>query len=227
MSLSWLVAFGLAIHIDFVKLESKSSLLGVAERLDVVGSRQCFFPHRKVKETLSRYAVERIQAEFSHVLAESYVDRASQSWMLIHKQHIAEACAFLKEKAGFTLFISIDAVDRLHLPPEQQSPRFEVVYFFRHPTRGEAVRLKVLVEENEEIPTIRRVFQGANWAERFVWDFYGIRFTGHGDLRRMLMYEEFEGHALRKDYPLRGRQGLIPERPIQDIFRGPGTNGVA
>jgi NADH-quinone oxidoreductase subunit C len=178
-------------------------------------------------DTVSRYAVERVQAEVPHLLKETYVDRASQPWLVIDAQNIHAACQFLKEKAGFTLFVSMDAVDRLHLPPDQQTPRFEVVYFFRHPLRGESVRLKVLVEEDSEVPTIRTVFQGANWAERFVWDFYGIRFTGHGDMRRMLMYEEFEGHALRKDYPLRGRQGLIEERPIQDIFRGPGTNGVA
>jgi NADH-quinone oxidoreductase subunit C len=70
------------------------------------------------------------------------------------------------------------------------------------------------------------VYQGANWSERLTWDFYGIRFKGHGDLRRMLLYEEFKGHPLRKDYAMRDRQPLIPERPIKDIFRGPGTNGA-
>jgi NADH-quinone oxidoreductase subunit C len=124
------------------------------------------------------------------------------------------------------MFVSIDAVDRLQLP--ENTPRFEVVYLFYSVPRNEHVRLKVRVSEDDpEIPTIRTVYQGANWGERLTWDFYGIRFKGHGDLRRLLMYEEFKGHPLRKDYGMRERQPLVPERPIKDIFRGPGTNGVA
>lgn len=131
----------------------------------------------------------------------------------------------LKEVLGFKLFVSIDAVDRLLLP--ENEPRFEVVYFLYSLERHEHVRLKVRVTEDDcEIPTIAKVYQGANWGERLTWDFYGIRFKDHGDLRRMLLYEEFKGHPLRKDYGLRERQPLIPERPIKDIFRGPGTNGV-
>ncbi len=126
----------------------------------------------------------------------------------------------------FKLFLSIDCVDRLQLPVSV--PRFEVVYFVYSLKRNEHVRLKVRVgEENPEVPSLVPVYQGANWWERFVWDFYGIRFTSHPDLRRVLMYEEFVGHPLRKDYGLRERQPLVPERPIKDIFRGPGTSGVA
>ena len=106
-------------------------------------------------------------------------------------------------------------------------PRFEVVYFLNSLSRREHVRLKVRVNESQEIPTLTSVFKGANWWERFVWDFYGVRFAGHPDLRRVLLYEEFQGHPLRKDYALRDRQPLIPERPIKDIFRGPGTSGVS
>ncbi|ADO71271.1 NADH-quinone oxidoreductase [Stigmatella aurantiaca DW4/3-1] len=134
--------------------------------------------------------------------------------------------AFLKNdpELNFKLFVSADGVDRLHLA--ENDPRFEVVYFLRSLTLNEHVRLKVRVTEtNPEVPSLVPLFKGANWWERFVWDFYGIRFTGHPDLRRILMYEEFQGHPLRKDYALRDRQPLIPERPIKDIFRGPGTSG--
>ena len=100
-----------------------------------------------------------------------------------------------------------------------------MLYFLENIERNEHMRLKVLRERGRGHPHHRAVYQGADWGERFVWDFYGVCFAG-GDKRRMLIYEEFKGHALRKDYPLRGRQRLIPERPIKDIFRGPGTNGV-
>ncbi len=174
---------------------------------------------------MSIFALDQIQAQIPQALVERYKDRTGETWGVIAREQIVEVIKLLKVKLGFRLFISMDAVDRLHLPPEEQDPRFEVLYFLKNIERNEHVRLKVRVNEDQDIPTINKVFQGADWAERFVWDFYGIVFSG-GNKRRILMYEEFVGHPLRKDYPLRGRQGLIPERPIQDIFRGPGTNGV-
>lgn len=174
---------------------------------------------------MSTFALDQIQAQLPAALVERYADRTGDAWGVIAKEHIVEVARLLKTRLGFTLFISMDAVDRLHLEPDQQDPRFEVVYFMKNIELNEHVRLKVLVKEDTEVPSIKGIYQGADWAERFVWDFYGIAFTG-GTKRRILMYEEFVGHPLRKDYPLRGRQPLIPERPIQDIFRGPGTNGV-
>ena len=137
---------------------------------------------------------------------------------------LVTTCLALRDTPAlaFNVLIEVTAAD--YLPRE---PRFEVVYFFYSLSRNEHVRLKVRVSEDDpEIPTICHVYQGANWSERLVWDFYGIRFKGHGDLRRMLLYEEFKGHPLRKDYAMRDRQPLVPERPIKDIFRGPGTNGA-
>lgn len=174
---------------------------------------------------MSTFALDQIQAQLPQALVERYTDRTGEPWGVVAREHIVAVATLLKEKLGFRLFISMDAVDRLHLEPQEQDPRFEVLYFLRNIERNELCRLKVRVNEDQEIPSIMRVYQGAHWGERFVWDFYGVVFTG-GVKRRMLMYEEFVGHALRKDYPLRGRQNLIPERPIKDIFRGPGTNGV-
>jgi len=175
---------------------------------------------------LSTFALDRLTAQFPEAVAERYFDRTGGAWAVIHAEHLPKVAAFLKSELDFKLFISIDAVDRLHLA--ESDPRFEVVYFLRSLSRGEHVRLKVRVSEsNLEIPSLASLFKGANWWERFVWDFYGIRFSGHPDLRRVLLYEEFQGHPLRKDYALRDRQPLIPERPIKDIFRGPGTSGVS
>lgn len=174
---------------------------------------------------MSTTAIDQLQAQLPDAIAERTIDRAGDGWAIVHREHLEAVAKLAKERLGFRLFISMDAVDRLHLPPEEQDPRFEVLYFLRNVEKNELLRLKVRVNETEQIPTIKHVYQGAAWGERFVWDFYGVVFAG-GEQRRMLMYEEFVGHALRKDYPLRGRQGLIPERPIKDIFRGPGTNGV-
>jgi NADH-quinone oxidoreductase subunit C len=178
--------------------------------------------------SLSTVALDRVSAQFPEAVAERYVDRAGGAWAVIHPQHLRQVAAFLKSEPDleFKLFLSADGVDRLHLA--ESDPRFEVVYFLYSLKRHEHVRLKVRVTEaNPVLPSLVPVFRGANWWERFVWDFYGIRFEGHPDLRRILMYEEFQGHPLRKDYAMRDRQPLIPQRPIKDIFRGPGTSGVA
>ena len=174
---------------------------------------------------MSKFALDKIAATFPRAFLDRYTDRAGGEWAVIDSDSIRDVASELRDnpELDFKLFLSIDAVDRLMLP--EHEPRFEIVYFFFSVTRGEHVRLKCRVpEDRPELPSITPVYQGANWFERLVWDFYGIRFRGHSDLRRILLYEEFTGHPLRKDYPLRQRQSLIPERPIKDIFRGPGTN---
>ena len=94
------------------------------------------------------------------------------------------------------------------------------------PTRAR-IRLRVKVPEGPEgvVASVTGVWRGADWFERYCFDMYGIRFSGHPDLRRLLMYDEFEGYPLRKDYPLKGRQPLVPERQVDNIFRGPGPAG--
>jgi NADH-quinone oxidoreductase subunit C len=176
---------------------------------------------------VSAFALEKIARVMPDALLERPVDRTGGHWGLVRPEALPAVAQLVKSdpELDFKLFLSIDAVDRLHLT--DNTPRFEVFYFAFSVSRGEHLRLKVRVsEEWPEVPSLVSVYQGANWWERFVWDFYGIRFLGHPDLTRILMYEEFKGHPLRKDYPLRGRQPLIPERPVEDIFRGPGTSGV-
>lgn len=176
---------------------------------------------------MSTSALDIVSAKLPECIAESYTDRTGAPWRVLHRDGLRPVMKLLKEEPAldFRLFVSIDAVDRLNLP--EFDPRFEVVYFVRSLKLNEVVRLKVRVSEDDPtVPTISDIFQGANWWERFVWDFYGIRFTDHPDMRRILMYEEFVGHPLRKDYAMRDRQPLIPEKPIRDIFRGPGTNNV-
>ncbi|MBI3312076.1 MAG: NADH-quinone oxidoreductase subunit C [Candidatus Omnitrophica bacterium] len=88
--------------------------------------------------------------------------------------------------------------------------RFEVAYHLYSLTRNHRVRLKVPVTaEDPTVDSVTSLWESANWFEREAWDMFGIRFTGHPDLTRILMYEPFEGHPLRKDYPVSKRQPLI------------------
>ena len=94
-----------------------------------------------------------------------------------------------------------------------EEPRFEVVYHLYSLQHGQRLRVKARVpEEPAEIDSLAELWASANWMEREVWDLYGIRFRGHPDLRRILLYEEFEGHPLRKDYPKERRQPLVGPR---------------
>lgn len=114
---------------------------------------------------------------------------------------ISEFAAFLKSDANcqFTTLIDITAVDF----PEREK-RFEVVYHFLSMTQNQRIRVKLLVREGEIVPSISEVHPSANWFEREVFDMYGIMFSGHPDLRRILTDYGFRGHPLRKDFPTTG-----------------------
>ncbi len=108
---------------------------------------------------------------------------------------------FLKTDGSceFTTLIDITAVDY----PER-SKRFEMVYHFLSMTQNQRVRIKVPIREDEIVPSIVELFPAANWYEREVFDMYGILFSGHPDLRRILTDYGFRGHPLRKDFPTTG-----------------------
>ena len=108
----------------------------------------------------------------------------------------------------FDLLADLTAVDYLG-----RSPRFEVVYQLQSTALHHGLRVKVPVDGAAPVvPSASGLWKSALWAEREVYDMFGIRFDGHPDLRRILMYPEFEGHPLRKDYPLNQRWSLVPER---------------
>jgi NADH-quinone oxidoreductase subunit C len=114
------------------------------------------------------------------------------------------------EALRFDMLMDLTAVDYSRFPGREDGPRFEVVYHLYSVPHNHRVRLKVAVEEDDPVvPTASGLWPIANWLEREVWDMFGIRFDGHPDLRRLLLYEEFVGHPLRKDYPIDRRQPLI------------------
>jgi NADH-quinone oxidoreductase subunit C len=139
----------------------------------------------------------------------------------VQRDRLLEVCRFLRDDPAmqFNMAPYITAVDYLG-----QEPRFEVVYNLLSTTRNWRVRLRVKVAEQDAVlPSLCGIWRGANWFERYCFDMYGISFTDHPDHRRLYMYDEFVGHPLRKDYPLRGRQPLVAELEVPaEPFRGPG-----
>ena len=108
----------------------------------------------------------------------------------------------------FEMLSDVTAVDYVG-----EVPRFEVVYHLYSVAKNHRVRVKARVAENApEIESAVALWPSANWMEREVWDLYGIRFRNHPDLRRILLYEQFDGHPLRKDYPKEKRQPLVGPR---------------
>jgi NADH-quinone oxidoreductase subunit C len=113
----------------------------------------------------------------------------------------------------FNVLIEVTAAD--YLPRE---PRFELVYHLLSIPNRQRLRLKVRVASNEidgMVPTVQSVWPAAGWPEREVWDMFGIVFAGHGDLRRLLMPEDWEGHPARKDYPVQIRKAAQTYEPLE------------
>ena len=131
---------------------------------------------------------------------------------VVAREGLLDALAFCRDETElrFDLLADLTAVDYSKFPGREDGPRFEVVYHLYSVPHNHRVRLKVRVEQDDAVvPTATSLWPIANWLEREVWDMFGIRFEGHPDLRRLLLYEEFEGHPLRKDYPIERRQPLI------------------
>ena len=121
----------------------------------------------------------------------------------VPREYIEAACSHLKagSDAKIDFLADLCGVDR----GTEEEPRFEVNYHLFSTTRHHRLRLKVLLNENDlHVPTVTGVWRTANWHERETFDLFGIIFDGHPDLRRILLPDDWQGHALRKDFPLRG-----------------------
>jgi NADH-quinone oxidoreductase subunit C len=119
--------------------------------------------------------------------------------VIVDAAQIVEVCRSLKDQ-GFERLATVTAVDR-----HPAEPRFEVVYHLHSIARNERLRLKCrLSSAAAEIDSVVSVWRSANWYEREVFDLFGILFRGHPDLRRIMMPEDWDGHPLRKDYPIDG-----------------------
>ena len=129
------------------------------------------------------------------------VEAYGELTVFVPRQFIADACLFLRNENGFDLLADVCGADR---GPEED-PRFEVNYHLFSTKHHKRLRLKVLLSEDDpHVETVTSIWRTADWHERETFDLFGVIFDGHPDLRRILLPSDFDGHALRKDYPLRG-----------------------
>ena len=125
---------------------------------------------------------------------------------------LVATCRVLRDepRLRFNVLVEVTAAD--YIP---RDPRFEVVYHLLSVPNKLRLRLKVRVGVTGSVPSVQSVWRGANWLEREVWDMFGIYFDGHGDLRRLLMPEDWEGHPARKDYPVQIRKATQTYEPLE------------
>ena len=155
----------------------------------------------KQKSTPS-HLVTALQREHADWVTE-IIEAHGEVSAIVPREHLAEVCSYLKisEAAKCDFLADLCGVDR---GPEEE-PRFEVNYHLFSTTKHHRLRLKVLVNEDDlHVPTVTGVWRTANWHERETFDLFGVIFDGHPDLRRILLPDDWQGHALRKDFPLRG-----------------------
>ena len=130
-----------------------------------------------------------------------------ETTLTVQREDIAAICRFCKESLGFDYLIDITSVDNFG-----EEPRFEIVYELSSIATNEHLRLKLSVSEDEPaVASVTGIWPTANWHEREIFDMMGIGFTGHPDLRRILMWEGYPYFPLRKDFPLAGKPSDVPE----------------
>jgi NADH-quinone oxidoreductase subunit C len=151
-------------------------------------------------------SANKIKAKFGDIVSEPVEFRGEISLAISDAEKIAEVCRFAKQDLGFDFLVDISSVDNYG-----EDPRWTVVYHLRAIVNGDEIRLKTAVsEEKSQLPSVLPVWRTANWHEREIYDMMGIRFSGHPDLRRILMWDGYPYFPLRKDFPLAGKPTDLP-----------------
>lgn len=168
---------------------------------------------------MAKKLIDLVKQKFGDAVLDSH-SRLGNDTIIIARDRLHDIATYLRDDAAtrMNLLRDITAVDYAN-----RKPRFEVVYVFYSIEHKHMLLVRVPLEENDvKIPSLAGVYGIAAWLEREVFDMYGMNFTGHPDLRRVLLYEEFEGHPLRKDYEQQRSQPrtelLAPERDSVEEF---------
>jgi len=162
---------------------------------------------------MSKSALERLRSELGDRVLETSDHRGDEEIVVAAKDWRA-AAELLRSDSTLAMdhFTDLTAIDRPEREPE--GPRFDVLLLLRSISKKQRIRVRTRVADGEALASVSDLWAGANWAEREVFDMFGIRFDGHPDLRRILLYPEFQGHPLRKDYPIDRVQPLVPYRDV-------------
>ena len=162
---------------------------------------------------MSKLLLQRLKDQFGAKVIETSSFRGDDVALLENDVWHA-AAKFLREDSACqcNYFVDLSAVDDPDRP-DGEGGRFEVYLIVYSTTKKHRVRIKTRAPESDpQVDTVSDVYDGANWAERECYDMFGVKFRGHPDLRRILMYDEFKGHPLRKDYPANKTQPLVEYR---------------
>jgi NADH-quinone oxidoreductase subunit C len=170
---------------------------------------------------MAKALIEFLSRRFPGAVLESHSEHGDDTVVVDPKQWFEVHAALRDDPAAdMQMLVDLTAVD---FP--RRLPRFEVVCHLVSLRLGHRLRVKTRVGEsdgeNAEVASLTPLWASANWAERECFDTMGIRFAGHPDLRRILLYPEFEGHPLRKDYPAELAQPLVPYREVDNIEKLP------
>lgn len=155
---------------------------------------------------MAKKLIKFVTKHFKDQVLDSH-SRLGNDTVVIQGERLPEIVERLRddESTAMDMLRAITCVDYL-----KRQPRFEVIYVLYSLTHKHMLTLRVVVDEQDcQVPTISHLYGCAGWNEREVWDMYGIEFTDHPDLRRVLLYEEFEGHPLRKDYEKQASQPRV------------------
>lgn len=162
---------------------------------------------------MSQKVLDALEQRFGDAIVETHAQFGDET-AVVDPARWREIAQFLRDdpRCEMDAFVDLTAVDYLG----RQSPRFEVVLHLRSSSKLHRIRLKAKIGDddgtNVRIESLVPVWAGADWFEREAYDMFGVEFLGHGDLRRILLYEEFEGYPLRKDYDASHIQPLVPFR---------------
>jgi NADH-quinone oxidoreductase subunit C len=160
--------------------------------------------------------LQRIREKLGGKVLEAFQFRGDDV-VVLERAELRKSFSVLKDEPelDFDFLSDITAVDYW----KKKEPRFEIVYQLLSMKRKARLRVRVPVPDRDAaVESLTSLWRGANFLEREVWDLFGIRFADHPDLRRVLLYEEFQGHPLRKDYPVNLCQPRVPERKVEGTF---------